>query len=146
MMLNISQAAKTAGVARNTIYAKLKSGEISATLNHDGNKEISVSDLVRVFGELKGEVQAEQSGFKRPEQQVIPGLNVTGGVVDALRDQVELLKVQVAEAKEREVRLMNMIEEKDKVVSSFSNLVVDQRCQRSRSWFWWPWQRVVMKS
>ncbi len=138
MMLNISQAAKTAGVARNTIYAKLKSGEISATLNHDGNKEIAVSELLRVFGELRGELATEQSESGQHEQQVTPEQNI-GGVVDALHGQIELLKVQVAEAKEREVRLMKMIEEKDRAMSSFSHLITDQR----RSHSWWPWQRAA---
>ena len=38
--LNISQAAKSAGVDRSTIQRKIKSGKLSATVDMEGNKLI----------------------------------------------------------------------------------------------------------
>lgn len=47
--MNILQASKAWGVARSTIYAKIKSGE----LTKNQNWEIDPSEMIRVFGHAK---------------------------------------------------------------------------------------------
>jgi len=47
-MLTMTEAAATAGVSRSTIYAKVKTGE----LTRSAGGEIDTAELLRVFGEL----------------------------------------------------------------------------------------------
>jgi hypothetical protein len=48
--LNISEAARRAGVARTTLYRDIKKGKVSATLMHDGTRGIDLSELLRAYG------------------------------------------------------------------------------------------------
>lgn len=50
--LNLSEAAKAAGVNRSTIYRKVKKGEISSTIDASGNPLIHVAELQRVYPRL----------------------------------------------------------------------------------------------
>ena len=49
-LLTIAQAARTAGVARSTIYSHLRSGKLSATRTPTGERRIDTSELTRVYG------------------------------------------------------------------------------------------------
>ncbi len=49
-LLSTSAAARVAGVSRTTIYDKIESGE----LTRNASKQIDTTELIRVFGELKG--------------------------------------------------------------------------------------------
>lgn len=48
-MLNISQAARMAGVDRATIHRAIASGRLSATLDENGRRVIDPAELARVF-------------------------------------------------------------------------------------------------
>lgn len=50
--LSIQQAADRAGVTRQTIYKKISDGELSSTVDSRGNKQIDVSELLRVYPNL----------------------------------------------------------------------------------------------
>ena len=56
--LSVSEAAKAAGVARSTLYEKIKDGEISRA----PDKTIDTAELVRVFGELTGDRPSDGVG------------------------------------------------------------------------------------
>lgn len=50
--VSISEAARLAGISRPTLYRKIDAGEIS--VERDGDSvQIDISELLRVFGELK---------------------------------------------------------------------------------------------
>ena len=50
--LSIQQAADKARVTRQTIYKKINDGELSSTTDHRGNKQIDVTELLRVYPNL----------------------------------------------------------------------------------------------
>jgi DNA-binding transcriptional MerR regulator len=52
MNLNISQAAKAAGVTRATIHKHIRTGKLSAIVEDDGRRVIDVAELERVYGQL----------------------------------------------------------------------------------------------
>ena len=92
--ISINQASKLFKVSRNTIYARIKKGEI--TKNIDGN--ISVQDMMRLFG--------NKSDKKVIEQAVTELLNSTNNIEQSIEQlqsnseqlllqQIEQLKVQV---------------------------------------------------
>ena len=57
MILNVSDAAKKAGIARSTLYKMKKTGAISFTLGTDGKSGIEESELARVFPDCLSQTQ-----------------------------------------------------------------------------------------
>ena len=58
-LLTIAQAARTAGVARSTIYAHLRSVKLSATRTPTGERRIDTSELTRVYGPVRPTTQSD---------------------------------------------------------------------------------------
>lgn len=92
--ISINQASKLFKVSRNTIYARIKKGEI--TKNADGL--VSVQDMMRVFG--------NKADKKATEQAVTELLNSTNNIEQSIEhlkanneqlllQQIEQLKLQV---------------------------------------------------
>ena len=52
-LLTLTQAAKTAGIARSTLYRAIRNGRISLLSQPNGSKGIDTSKLQRVFGPLQ---------------------------------------------------------------------------------------------
>lgn len=51
--VNISEAAKLAGISRTYLYKKyINTGIMSVSMDKNGNKVIDVSEIVRVFGKI----------------------------------------------------------------------------------------------
>lgn len=78
--ISINQASKLFKVSRNTIYARIKKGEI--TKNADGL--VSVQDMMRVFG--------NKADKKATEQAVIELLNSTNNIEQTIQQQPEQAK------------------------------------------------------
>ena len=116
-ILNISEAARSAGVARSTIQRAIREGRLSATRHANGSKGIDTSELVRVFGELHqgSELQGAQGGAQdgAHSSSTTTSMNqpAIAGEATALQAQVDLLQEQLDAALEREQRLLRMIED-----------------------------------
>ena len=78
--LSINQASKLFKVSRNTIYARIKKGDL--TKNADGL--VSVQDMMRVFG--------NKADKKATEQAVIELLNSTNNIEQSIQQQPEQVK------------------------------------------------------
>ena len=52
-LLSISQAARTAGVSRQTLHTYIKQGKLTTQQDNDGNPLLDTSDLLRVCGAFK---------------------------------------------------------------------------------------------
>ena len=67
--LSISEAARQWGISRQTVYNRLNQGELSVSKDSQGNTQIDVAEMVRVFGEPS----TRQESIKQPseEQQTI---------------------------------------------------------------------------
>lgn len=52
-LVDLSTAARLAGVSRQTIYRKMQDGSLSWTLDQAGKRRIDTSEILRVFGHLK---------------------------------------------------------------------------------------------
>lgn len=92
MLLSLSQAAKETGKSKSVIANALKSGRLSGKHGVTGNWEIDPAELFRVYAPVHA-----------PE----PGKEHDSTAKDAM---IELLKEQLKDAKEREQRLMLMLE------------------------------------
>jgi len=102
MLLSISEAAKAAGVARSTIYEKIKEGE----LTRSADKKIDTADLLRVFGELKNDSAKSESEVGSP-QAVAQSLWLQE-LADRQQDQIERLQATI----ERQAAELRTVEER----------------------------------
>lgn len=116
--ISINQASKLFKVSRNTIYARIKKGEI--TKNSDGN--VSVQDMMRLFG--------NKSDKKATEQAVNQLLNSTVNIeqsidqpksnneqlleqkIEQLQGQIEQLEKQLEYVKANESWLKQQLDQK----------------------------------
>ena len=78
--ISINQASKLFKVSRNTIYARIKKGDL--TKNSDGL--VSVQDMMRAFG--------NKADKKATEQAVIELLNSTNNIEQPIQQQPEQSK------------------------------------------------------
>ena len=116
--ISINQASKLFKVSRNTIYARIKKGEI--TKNSDGN--VSVQDMMRLFG--------NKADKKATEQAVTELLNTVNNIeqlvdqpksnneqllqqkIEQLQGQVEQLEKQLEYVKANEAWLKQQLDQK----------------------------------
>lgn len=98
MQLSVRQAAEKVGVTRQTIFKKISTGELSATNDHRGNKQIDVTELLRVYGKLQSnDSQTETTANSQRQSKV--SMNAGG-----LQLELERAKMQL-QLKERELQL-----------------------------------------
>jgi hypothetical protein len=88
--LSISEAARRAGVRRNTLYRKLDSGRLSREIDPDGKPVIDLAELCRVYPQAetdRGHTEKKQIGTEEsaPQTQVLQQL------VDSLKADKERL-------------------------------------------------------
>ena len=116
--ISINQASKLFKVSRNTIYARIKKGEM--TKNTEGN--VSVQDMMRLFG--------NKADKKATEQAVTELLNSTNNIeqkieqsksnneqllfqqIEQLKGQVEQLEKQLEYVKANEAWLKQQLDQK----------------------------------
>ena len=116
--ISINQASKLFKVSRNTIYARIKKGDL--TKNADGL--VSVQDMMRLFG--------NKTDKKATEQAVTELLNSTNNIeqsndqtksnneqlllqqIDQLKVQVEQLEKQLEYVKANEAWLKQQLDQK----------------------------------
>jgi hypothetical protein len=94
--VSISEAARLAGISRGGLYKTyLSKGVISVSTNSAGKKSIDTSELLRVFGELKGD-----SNELLPSEQEYTGELSPNEQVETVQDiEIKMLREQVAELK-----------------------------------------------
>ena len=102
-LLTLTQAAKTAGIARSTLYRAIRNGRISVVSQPNGNKGIDTSELQRVFGPL-------QSATKPTRQYDAPqDVALLQTRIDALERENGLLRDEIQASRERESKLLDMV-------------------------------------
>ena len=90
--VSITQAAKLSGISRATFYRKyINTGVLSVATDANGHKQIDMSELLRVFPDLKL-TDTKASGDAKAIDNDKPDQSA----------EVELLRQQLQESKERE--------------------------------------------
>ena len=120
--LTITEAVKVIPVSESTLRRDLKSGKVSFDTDTKDRKQIDVSELTRVYGQLKQSngTQPPPAGtgehaepVNNTHQTSSMNGNDTPKVVALLDNQVADLKAQLAQASDRETAL---ITEKSKLL------------------------------
>ncbi|MDE0686408.1 MAG: hypothetical protein OXI63_26075 [Candidatus Poribacteria bacterium] len=135
--LTITEAVKVIPVSESTLRRDLKSGKVSFETDAKNRKQIDISELTRVYGQLKQSngIQppaAETSEHAEPvnDAHQTPSMNGnetyqnpsmtdtdTPKIVDLLENQIADLKTQLAQASDRETTLTS---EKSKLLDMLS--------------------------
>lgn len=90
--MTVRQAAEQVGVSRQTLFRKIKDGSVSATVDHQGQKQIDSAELLRVFGALQTPRVAGATGSDSP--RLTQG-KVATGVSPAIQVELERLRLQL---------------------------------------------------
>jgi hypothetical protein len=120
--ISINQASKLFKVSRNTIYARIKKGEI--TKNSEGN--VSVQDMMRLFGNKSDKKVIEQAVTEllnnanqtvqpiehKLEQSMNNNEQLLSQQVEQLKTQVEQLEKQLEYVKANEAWLKQQLDQK----------------------------------
>lgn len=122
--LTVRQAAEQVGVSRQTMFRHIKDGRVSATVDRDGQKQIDVAELLRVFGELQSPIATAKTASDRSrltqKNETVPGLAYQIEL-EKLRAQLELKAAELALAKERISELKSrehqVVEEKNRLLT-----------------------------
>ena len=89
MLMTLTEAEKIVPVSRTTLYNDKKNGTLSVTKNKRGKLAVEISELERVYGNLKAPVDESQV-VKSDE---IKQSNIqSSSVIDELKNQIEMLK------------------------------------------------------
>ncbi len=115
-LLNLTAASRAAGVNRSTIVRALKSGRLSATSNDTGERCIDTAELMRVFGTLKGDayVDAQASPMRAIGDAHLIMQNQPA-LLEVLQEQLRQVHEREREGREREARLLAMLEAEQSV-------------------------------
>jgi len=103
--LTVREAADKVGVTRQTIFKYIRQGKISATLSRDGKKQIDVSELIRVFGELQQDTGTSSYTNDRrtlsPKPLTTPTTVALQIELERMKSMLEFKQAELVMAKER---------------------------------------------
>ena len=102
-LLTIAQAARTAGVARSTIYSHLRLGKLSATRTATGERRIDTSELTRMYGPIGPTTQSNVVSPTPPDVAILQAR------IEALESQNRLLQDEVQAGREEKAKLLDVI-------------------------------------
>lgn len=149
--VSVSEAARLAGISRSHLYKNyIKQGLISVVRNRQGQPQIDVSELLRVFGEIqknthlssKTQLETQKnttiSSKTQPEdtlktQEVTPETQVQIQVA-ALESELRLLCEQLAKADEREQFYQQQLKD---LTQTIKLLEYKPEPPPRRWWQWW---------
>lgn len=137
--LKLSEAARQVGVSRPTIYKYAAEGRLSVTKDRLGHKQVQLSELLRVFGELSAQtVKTDSSAASFSSLQQSQKTGETGSlsallvelertkaqleskVVEAalLRERVDELKARERINQEERSRFLAMLEQSQRLLAA----------------------------
>ena len=102
-LLTIAQAARTADVARSTIYSHLRTGKLSAARTPTGERRIDTSELIRVYGPVGHTTQPDAVGSTSLDVALLQAR------IEALEAQNRLLQDEVQASREEKAKLLDVI-------------------------------------
>lgn len=116
--ISINQASKLFKVSRNTIYARIKKGEI--TKNSDGN--VSVQDMIRLFGN-----KADKKATEQAVSELLNTVNNTEQLIEQHKSNNEQLLQQKIEQLEGQVEQLEKQLEYVKANEAWLKQQLDQK-------------------
>ena len=156
--LTITEAVKVIPVSESTLRRDLKSGKVSFETDAKNRKQIDVSELTRVYGQLKQQNGAQPAASETrepaepvnedPQSQSMNGNetqqkppmteNDNPKIVALLENQIADLKAQLAQASDRETALITekskLLDLTDRLQKHNEVLMLPPTPEKKRSW------------
>ncbi|MFH0025055.1 hypothetical protein ACFZAC_26155 [Pseudomonas fluorescens] len=95
----IQEAVSLTGRSRRSIYRDCNTGRVSYRTTNDGRREFETTELMRVYGALKGPEPAQDAAQSEPQPVTAPG-TVAGEDITALISELRALREEVAELRQ----------------------------------------------
>lgn len=116
----LSVAAKRLSVSRASIYRWAKEGRISVTVDNSGQKVVDMAELARVFPEtaarhLNKDSKRQAQDTENTSESGTDSL-ILEAELHATREALRITQDQLAEAKEREHRLLGIVESQTRLL------------------------------
>ena len=129
--VSISEAARLAGISRGSLYKTyISKGTISVSADSAGKKFIETSELLRVFGELKGNT-SEQGEQSIDEQRDTDKLSLEQ--VEKTKDlEIKMLREQLEKTEQREQWLQSQVQN---LTDTMKLLEAPKQPQHPRLWY-----------
>ena len=123
--LNLTQAAKAAGIARGTLYRHIADGKVTWEENGNGERVIDTSELLRVYKQLNSD-ETSQGDVQNPEieQQETPR---DVQIEQVLREQISLLDKQNADLRRDKEKAEEREERKQAEVDRLTGIIEKQQ-------------------
>lgn len=116
-ILGLREAAKAAGVSRQTIYRYAASGRLSVTQRQDGTQGVDTAELMRVFGPLRDPAtvaeKAPATPQDSPEGRLLQAMQ---GELEATKQALRMAQAALDQAQEREGRLLGLLEQQTRLL------------------------------
>lgn len=114
-------------MSRQTLYRYVKDGRISATVGHDGQKQVDTAELLRVFGTLETAATPETApgdSVRQPETgpatAATPAETAENARLEAelaaARTLLDATRTELAAAKERESKLLDIVQSQTRLL------------------------------
>lgn len=111
-IVTLAEAAKLAGVSRQTIYRKAGNGELSTTRKPDGTKAVDTSELERVFGPLRTPETVTETVKSDAARQGVTTNGDSGlqAELEAARTIIRTQEVLIQELRDDKAKLWGQVE------------------------------------
>jgi len=132
--VTISEAARLVGVARQNLYKNyINEGKVSVERDHLGKPRIDVSELIRVFGEVR--MTHENSGN---DNELSSTIQAKDEVIAALRSQLAADVERERKAEEREAWLRQHLDDAQRQIKLLTHDGGGGQVATRKSWwrFW----------
>lgn len=115
--LGLREAARAAGVSRQTIYRYAAAGRLSVTQRQDGTQGVDTAELMRVFGPLRDpETVAEKAPVTPQDSPDSRLLQAIQGELEATKQALRMAQAALDQAQEREGRLLGLLEQQTRLL------------------------------
>ena len=115
--LTIKESVAIAPVSESTLRRDIKSGKVSSEKDDRGRRRIDTAELARVYGQLRQSTDSndtQMTAVDTPENSLVNANDSPDTYIDnpkivaILEGQVQDLKSQLAQATEREAKLLDL--------------------------------------
>lgn len=130
MKLGISEAARRAGVGRQTLYRKIESGALSKEIGAEGKPVIDLSELSRLYPQVVAAATMRQPASDTADiQKTGRSDNLLQAELAAARHRIQELEADRTDLRAERDKLLSVVQEQ----ATSMRLLTDQS-PRKRGW------------
>ncbi|EBC2122716.1 hypothetical protein VYS61_004661 [Salmonella enterica] len=136
-LLNLSQAAQAAGITRRTLYNHVKQGKVTVSRDGKNNPVVDISELIRVYGNVKlPEKQIPSISHRKNTQKNFPQEQFQA-MQKELADLRQAVTLMLEDKTAREEERRQHDDERRKLQAEVDRLTKELTQKKKRFWSSW---------